>query len=79
MTITLGPELEAALSEAARREGVSPDALVLSALRECFLSPAPAMLSPDEWRRRILQTAGKWQGPFERPERGAHEQREPLS
>ena len=38
----------------------------------------PALL-PDEWRRRILETAGKWQGDFERPEQGDYEQREPLS
>jgi hypothetical protein len=39
----------------------------------------PPALSPDEWRRRILETAGKWQGEFERPEQGEYEQREPLS
>jgi hypothetical protein len=40
---------------------------------------APPALSPDEWRRGILETAGKWQGEFERPEQGEYEQREPLS
>ena len=35
--------------------------------------------SPDEWRQRVLETAGKWQGEFERPEQGEYEQREPLS
>ncbi len=40
---------------------------------------APPALSPDEWRRRVLETAGKWQGEFERPEQGEYEQREPLS
>jgi len=39
----------------------------------------PPALSPDEWRRRNLETAGKWQGEFERPEQGEYEQREPLS
>jgi hypothetical protein len=39
----------------------------------------PPLLSPDEWRRRILETAGKWQGEFERPGQGEYEQREPLS
>jgi hypothetical protein len=38
-----------------------------------------ATLSSDEWRRQILETAGKWQGDFERPEQGEYEQREPLS
>jgi hypothetical protein len=27
-----------------------------------------AAVSPEEWRRRILETAGTWQGDFERPE-----------
>jgi len=39
---------------------------------------APAALSPEEWRRRILETAGKWEGPLERPEQGEYEKREPL-
>jgi hypothetical protein len=39
----------------------------------------PPALSPDEWRQRILETAGKWQGEFERPEQGEYEQRNPLS
>lgn len=38
----------------------------------------PAAMSPDEWRRRILETAGQWQGDFERPEQGEFEQRESL-
>jgi hypothetical protein len=39
----------------------------------------PGALSPDEWCQRILETAGKWQGEFERPEQGEYEQREPLA
>jgi hypothetical protein len=39
----------------------------------------PPTQSPDEWRRRVLETAGKWQGELERPEQGAYELREPLS
>jgi hypothetical protein len=39
----------------------------------------PPALSPDEWRQRVLETAGKWQGELERPEQGAYEQRKPLS
>src|SRR5438067_1392539 len=46
-------------------------------LRQESVPELPA-LSPDEWRRRILETAGKWQGEFERPEQGECEQREPL-
>jgi hypothetical protein len=36
-------------------------------------------LSPDEWRQRVLETAGKWQGELERPEQGGYERRAPLS
>jgi hypothetical protein len=36
-------------------------------------------LSPEEWRQRVLETAGKWEGELERPEQGEYEQREPLS
>jgi hypothetical protein len=39
----------------------------------------PPIPSPDEWRRGILETAGKWQGEFERPEQGEFELRETLS
>ncbi len=39
----------------------------------------PPALSPDEWRRRVLETAGKWQGELERPEQGEYEQRGPQS
>jgi hypothetical protein len=35
--------------------------------------------SPDEWRRGVMETAGKWEGEFERPEQGEYEKREPLS
>ncbi len=41
--------------------------------------PTVASLSAEEWRRGILETAGKWQGELERPEQGEYEQREPLS
>jgi len=42
-------------------------------------SALPSPVSQEDWRRRILATAGKWQGEFERPEQGEYEQREPLS
>ena len=38
-------------------------------------SPA---LAPEEWRQRVLETAGQWQGELERPEQGEFEQRESL-
>jgi hypothetical protein len=43
------------------------------------VDPVGAPPSPDEWRRRVLETAGKWQGPLERPEQGNFEQRESLT
>jgi hypothetical protein len=39
----------------------------------------PAPLHPDEWRRWVMETAGKWEGEFERPEQGEYERRESLS
>ena len=56
MVITLGPELEAALSEQARRQGLAPETVALNALREHFL--AAAVPQPrDEWERRLLGLA----------------------
>jgi hypothetical protein len=39
----------------------------------------PASQPRDEWQQRILDTAGKWQGDFERPDQGEYEHRAPLS
>jgi hypothetical protein len=57
MVIHLGSELEAALIESARRQGVAPEALALEVLRERFLAPAPAVRPQDEWERRLLGAA----------------------
>lgn len=57
MTITLSPELEAALVEAARRDGTDPEALALEALRERFQRPAARPEPRDEWERRLLAIA----------------------
>ena len=38
----------------------------------------PPAMSQEEWRRFIMETAGSWQGEFERPEQGEYEQRGPL-
>lgn len=57
MVITLTPELEAVLTDAARGKGTSPEALALGALRERFM-PKDASLEPrDEWERRLLAAA----------------------
>jgi hypothetical protein len=56
MVITLTPELEAALIEQARRQGIAPEELAINALRERFL--AAAALEPrDEWERGLLAAA----------------------
>ncbi len=39
----------------------------------------PASMSQEEWQHWVDETAGKWQGEFERPEQGEYEQREPMS
>lgn len=33
-------------------------------------------MTTDEWKQFILQTAGSWQGDFERPEQGEYETRD---
>lgn len=43
------------------------------------VEPINPLQSPDDWRRGILETAGKWQGDLVRPEQGKYEQREPLA
>ena len=57
MVITLSPELETALSEQARRQGVTPENLALDALRERFVTTASPILPRDEWERRLLAAA----------------------
>jgi hypothetical protein len=57
MVVTLTPQLEAVVSEQARRRGMAPETLALDALREHFL-PASALLEPrDEWERRLREAA----------------------
>jgi len=56
MVITLDPELEVALNELARRQGVAPEVLALNALRERFLATA-ALQPRDEWERGLLSAA----------------------
>ena len=52
MTITLMPEIETAIVEQARRQGMTPERLVLDSLRNLFIPPT---LTPDE----ILGLAGQ--------------------
>jgi hypothetical protein len=57
MVITLGPELEAALKEAASHRGVAPEVLALDALHERFLGIASSLQPRDEWERGLLAAA----------------------
>lgn len=54
MVITLGPELERALLEAAHRERTSPETLAIKVLRERFPPKDPPLEPRDEWERRLL-------------------------
>ena len=59
MVVTVGPELEAALKEQARRQGIGPEVLALNILREHF--PITAPLPPrDDWERGLLDAARDW-------------------
>ncbi len=57
MVITLSPELEAALNEAARQRDVAPEVLAHDALREHFLGIASSLQPRDEWERGLLAAA----------------------
>ena len=57
MEITLPSELEAALNESARRNGVSPQELALRVLRERILNVSPPLAPTDEWERTLLGVA----------------------
>ncbi len=57
MVITVDPDLEAALNDLARKQGVTPEVLALQALRERFLAPALRSLPRDEWERRLRSAA----------------------
>jgi hypothetical protein len=57
MVITLGPDLEAVLANAARQQGVAPEALAVSALRERFLACGVQLQPQDEWERGLLDAA----------------------
>ena len=49
MTITLSPELEAALEAAATSRGTEPENLVVETLHSCFLPRKPEPMSDQEW------------------------------
>ena len=49
MVINIGPELEAALKDAANLTGVTPEEVALSALRERFLGRGLPLEPQDDW------------------------------
>jgi hypothetical protein len=57
MVITLGPDLEAALNDLARQQGVAPETLAIKVLRERLLGSAQRIEPQDEWERRLLGAA----------------------
>jgi hypothetical protein len=57
MVITLGSDLESALNDLASKQGIAPEELALSALRERFLPSAMQIQPRDEWERRLLEAA----------------------
>ena len=59
MVITLTPDLEASLNEAARRQGIAPEALALKVIRECLTMLTKKYEPRDEWERMILQVGTK--------------------
>ena len=54
LTMTLGPELEAALQDRACREGTTPEELALKLLREKLLAATAVPEPRDDWERRLL-------------------------
>ena len=57
MTITPDPELEAALTAAAQKQGVRPEAFALVILRERFLPSSLPIEPRDDWERGLLALA----------------------
>ncbi len=57
MTIKLSPELEAALSEQARRCGMAPEELAVKALQARFLPKVSSIEPRDDWERKLFEAA----------------------
>ena len=54
MVISIQTDLESALNAAARKQGVTPEELAVTTLRQRFM-PGPLPFEPrDEWERRLL-------------------------
>ena len=62
MTLTLTPELEQAVEEAARERGLTVKAVVLETLREKFLPVTPSFAADDalsEWEQMMQDAAAQ--------------------
>ena len=57
MVITLGPDLETVLNDLARQQGVAPETLAISVLRERLLGSSQRIEPRDDWERRLLGAA----------------------
>lgn len=57
MTIILSSDLEASLIERARRQGISPEELIVNTLREKFAPNGLPFEPRDEWERGLLAIA----------------------
>ncbi len=57
MPITPDPQLAAALTAAAKEQGVSPEAFALVILRERFLPSSLPIQPRDDWERGLLAIA----------------------
>ena len=57
MVITIEPDIETALKDLARKQGVAPEVLALNALRERFVAPSLKVQPRDEWGRGLLAAA----------------------
>jgi hypothetical protein len=57
MIVTLDPELESALKQAAQQSGTTPESLALDTLRQRFLAAASRIQARDEWEQGLLDIA----------------------
>jgi hypothetical protein len=57
MVIILDPELEAALSQQARQQGIDTETLVVAALRDRFLGSAIRDAPRDDWEQLLIEVA----------------------
>jgi hypothetical protein len=57
MVITLGSDLEAALTKRAQQEGIDPETLALDAVRQRVMPANEPVVPQDDWERRLLAIA----------------------